>query len=391
MKIIFFNNKNKIKNISILTLFFLILFVILIFSNTVHKSVNLSVKILLTSLIPSLLPFLILAEFAMNTNILNMISKVFGNFLSKVFKLPKCSSIAIIIGFLCGFPSGAKAVNMLYQKNMINKNQAYHLLAFVNNNNPAFIISAIGISVFNSIQIGFLLLFSHFIASVLIGIFYINPTSNIIHEFTENSNNNYVENTENIVEILKKCIFNAFKTLGIIFGFVTIFNLGFDLLNMIFIELKIKANFVYIISALVEITRGSYNIANLSFDIKTIICVESFMLGFSGICIILQIYSTISKNNFSFLRLLKYKLNHGILSAIITYILLKYTNVINVASIPILNSIGNIKNYSGYKDIIYKSYIYSFSIILFAIFIYIITNSIWQRSKFKNLQSKKEK
>lgn len=396
MKIISYNNnKNKFKKTIFFISFFIILFIILIFSKTVHASVKLSINVLLSSLIPSLLPFLILSEFAINTDILNITANLFKNIVNKVFKISKNSSIAIIIGYLCGFPSGSKSVNTLYEKKLISRDEACILLSFVNNNNPAFIISAIGISVFGSTRIGVLLLASHFLSSLLIGIFYSRyyTSHNIIHEFEQISNktnkDSKISENLNIIDILKKCILNALKTLATIFGFVMIFNLCFDILNLLFNKLNLSSNFVYVISAIIEITRGSHNIIKLNYSMNTIICLESFLLGFSGICIILQIYSTIAKNNFSFLKLLKYKFIHGILSAIITYYLLKYTNIVDVTSISIFNPTDSINILEKLNQtILYKSYIYYLLFVIFIIFIYIFYVHRNNRKNCKKFKSK---
>ena len=391
MKIITYKNSKNItyKKVISLIVFFTILFLILIFSDTVHSSVKLSIDVLFSSLIPSLLPFLILSEFAVNTDILNITANLFESIVTKVFKTSKNSSIAIIIGYLCGFPSGSKTVNTLYENKLITKNEACILLSFVNNNNPAFIISAIGISVFGSIRVGMLLLISHFFASLLIGIVYSRYylSHNIIHEFKQisNKNNKDTKILENlsIIETIRNCILNALKTLATIFGFVMIFNLLFDLLNLLFKKLNFSSNFIYVISAIIEITRGSHNLIKLSYNMNTIICLESFLLGFSGICIILQIYSTIAKNHFSFIKLIKCKLIHGILSAIITYYLLKYTNIVDVASISIFSSINTTSVIDNVNILLYKSYIY-YTLIAIAILIIMVIYAIYIKKTHHN-------
>lgn len=389
MKIISFSTNKKYNTIFKffnVIIFFTILLILLMFSKNVQVSVKNSISIFVTSLIPSLFPFLILSEFALNTNIFENISYIFGNVLSKIFKINKDSAIAVIIGFLCGFPSGSIAVNKLYEQRKITKNEAYTLLSFINNNNPAFLISTIGIAIFNNLSIGIILLISHYSASIITGIFYSRYSSHtIIHENTKISNNlikieKNIDSNINLIEILKKCILNAFKTLGIIFGFILIFNLLFDILNILFTKLNVNQNIVYIISAIIEITRGSHNIIKLNYSIETILCLESFLLGFSGLCIIFQIYSTISKNNFKFFKILKYKICHGIFSAIITYILIKCTNLLNVNSITILNSLDStIIEYKEYKSMIYNAYFHSFLFILFIILICVLITIINKR------------
>ncbi|MEG2235283.1 MAG: hypothetical protein RR144_02450 [Clostridia bacterium] len=71
----------------------------------------------------------------------------------------------------------------------------------------------------------------------------------------------------------------------------------------------------------------------------TSILITSFLLGFSGISIIFQIKSTLKNLKISFKKLIIFKLLHGILSVIIAYILLKYSNIVNVTALPIFSNI----------------------------------------------------
>lgn len=382
-------------------LFLIILFTLLSFSKYSLESVRGSVNIFLNSLLPSLLPFMILSEIALFTDIFKTISNTIGKILSKIFMIPKESTIAIILGFLCGFPAGGTAVNRLYEAGTISKKQAYILLSFVNNNNPAFILATIGIGAFKNLSIGIILFISHYLAAIIIGIIYSRYSAHIIiHENTKNSNNinknieknrhidenihNKSNNTTNAVDILRKCILNSFVTLGTVFGFILIFNLMFDLLNnIVLVKLNLPNDIIYILSGFVEITRGSFNILNLNLNLTYIICIESFLLGFSGMCILFQIYSTICTHNFSFSKLFLFKLVQGILSASISYLLIRYTNIFNIQSIAILNQIDRNIEYENFKSLVATSYIHSLALILFVLSVYMIFVNLRKNKKVK--------
>ena len=112
-----------------------------------------------------------------------------------------------------------------------------------------------------------------------------------------------------------------------IFGFIIVFNLLFSIIDLGLYYLKVNPNLRIFLSGIMEMTSGSKNIIYSNLDKDFRICLVSFTLGFSGICIIAQILSTISKHNFSTLSIVKSKLAHGILSFIVTYILLNVKNI----------------------------------------------------------------
>ena len=345
----------NIKDILKLMLFFIILSILLIFSKDNFKSVTNSVNIFISSIIPSLFPFIFFTEFMLNTDILNLLKDVTGKLLSKIFKVSKTSAPAIITGFLCGFPMGAKTVATLYENNSISKKEASKLLCFVNNCNPVFILSTIGIGILHNLKLGIILCISHYLSSILIGIiFFRNSSIDIIHEkglkLNSLDKNNYITD-EYIFEITKKCIKNTFSTLLMILGFMIIFNLSFT------------------------IPSGINNIFNLEFSSSYKILTISFLLGFSGLCIISQIYSTISKYSFSFIKLLFWKLIHGIISVILTYIAIKYTNIsINNVTEVYSSADETLREY--YLLNMKYSYLLSTGIILLFLYIYYLTKKV---------------
>ena len=56
-------------------------------------------------------------------------------------KVRKNVCYAMLMGFLCGFPMGARVVDDLYQRQMIDRREAEYLLAFCNNIGPVYFCS----------------------------------------------------------------------------------------------------------------------------------------------------------------------------------------------------------------------------------------------------------
>ena len=348
----------KLKQLIKIAMFAISLTLLLVLAESNFNSVSLSTKLFFTQVFPSLFPFILFTEIILKTDIIYSISRKLEKIFYILFRVNAKAVPAIITGFLCGFPMGAKAVNDLYEKRLISKRTANNLLKFTNNCNPAFIISTVGLSMFCDIKVGIILLISHYISAIILGIFY-SYTSDylIIHNRSTNlklfnkksdklrkkikilkdeektycnintTNNRNNEIKLNGIELLKVCISNTFKTLSMIFGFIIVFNLLFSIIDLGLYYLKVNPNLRIFLSGIMEMTSGSKNIIYSNLDKDFRICLVSFTLGFSGICIIAQILSTISKHNFSTLSIVKSKLAHGILSFIVTYILLNVKNI----------------------------------------------------------------
>lgn len=380
----------SIKNILNTLIFTVSLLALLIFSKDNFESVKKSVSIFISSIIPSLFPFIFFTEFILNTDILTTIQNCTGKLFSKLFSVSKNAAPAIITGFLCGFPMGAKTVASLYGKGDISREESEKLLKFINNCNLAFILSTIGVGILYNIKLGLILALSHYIASILIGILFCKKhSSNIIHknDVKLNTFNQINSNlNQNIFEVIKKCIKNTLVTLGMILGFMIIFNLLFSIVSKFLTMINVNNDVIAVLSGIFEVTAGVKNVYETSLDLKVKLIFISFLLGFSGLCIICQIYSTISKYKFSFKKLLLSKFIHGIFSMGITYILINYTNILDGETINVYSSIDeNVRDYYVY-NMKYAYLISTFSIILLLFIYYIIRKKV----AHKNIGYQKE-
>ena len=92
---------------------------------------------------PTLFPFMLVSGLMMAGGGLSIISGIFGKVLGRIFATSGNGSFAVLTGFLCGYPMGAKVAADLLHSGRITKNEACYLLSFCNNTSPAFIMNFI--------------------------------------------------------------------------------------------------------------------------------------------------------------------------------------------------------------------------------------------------------
>ena len=92
----------------------------------------------LNSMLPALLPFMILSGIMIRTNMAQKLAKLFSPLLGPLLRCSDSACFTVMIGFLCGFPLGAKTVSDLYDRGRLEIKEARWLLAFCNNIGPAF-------------------------------------------------------------------------------------------------------------------------------------------------------------------------------------------------------------------------------------------------------------
>lgn len=111
-----------------------------------HSALSLSYALLGLSLwfdkmIPALLPFMILSGVMIRMHLTEGFTTILYPLIRPVFRVSENVCYGMIIGFLCGFPMGAKTVAELLAHRMVTRDEARFLLAFCNNIGPVYFCS----------------------------------------------------------------------------------------------------------------------------------------------------------------------------------------------------------------------------------------------------------
>ncbi len=92
---------------------------------------------------PTLFPFMLVSGLMLAGGGLDIVSRLFGRLFSAVFATSPDGAFAVIAGFLCGYPMGAKISADLIRSGRISQDEGAYLLSFCNNTSPIFIINFI--------------------------------------------------------------------------------------------------------------------------------------------------------------------------------------------------------------------------------------------------------
>lgn len=244
-----------------------------------------------------------------------------------------------------GYPIGSKITSDLLEEKSISKNDANHLIMFVNNTGPLFLLGAVGIGIYKNSQIGILLLISHYISAILIGLI----TGFLKKENKISSQPKIIKfqiiKLSEIGNILNETIKKSINIVLSIGGFIVLFSIISSLLEQTKITALLSKYILWflpvktsnaLISGVLELTSGINKISLENIPLIYKLSITSFLIGFGGLSIHFQTLSIISKTNISFLRYILGKTMHGIISGIFTYYLLSYTRFSQL--IPITTS-----------------------------------------------------
>ena len=338
----------KIKRMFIPACICLFTLFLLMFSNSNLSSAKAGLILWANSVVPSLLPFFIATELLGYTNIISILGKLLNRFMKPIFNVPGEGAFAFIMGIISGYPMGAKIVSKLKKQGICTNEESERMLAFTNNSGPLFIIGTVGIGMFKDTKTGILLFVTHILACLSVG--FIFRWWKPPRKRTKSNENKLLSSQElisvsNLGEVLASSIMRAINTIFLIGGFIVLFsviisilensnilNLLSNFIHPIFNILGIPLNYANsTITGIIELTNGVYKVSmitNKTISINIIIC--SFLLGFGGISIALQILSIASKSKISIKPYLIGKLLQGIFAAFYTYLFLRFLPFINL-------------------------------------------------------------
>ena len=338
--------KTHFKNNIFSFIFFIFALCLIIFPYNTLSAAKSGLKLWSTSVVPSLFPFFIATELLCHTNFAYILGKFFNILIKPLFNVCGEGSFAFIMGIISGYPVGAKIVSNFRENNICSKEECERLLSFTNNSGPLFIISTVGIGMYGSSTIGILLFFSHILACLTVGIcfrFWKKTSNNITITKFQNSTFNNIT-LSNLGEIISTSISNAISTILMIGGFIILFSVIISILNSIkilnifvffftpaFNILQIPIAFIIpFITGLLEITNGINYVSLINIkEISINLIFTSFLLGFGGFSILLQVLSIISKTDLSIKPYILGKILHGFFSALYTCTLIYLFPIFN--------------------------------------------------------------
>lgn len=297
----------KKKNNLIIILLILILEVfILLNPNVLIIYSKDALNLFINKLFISLFPFFVLNKILIDYNLPYYISKLKRN--SITFSI-------VILSILSGMPSNAEYVKDYLDNNIISLKEAERLLIFTFFPSPVFVITVIGYLGFNSIFIGFILLFIIYLTNFVLWLF--------IRKKDIKNNNIEIKKRTNFMLSLKKAITSSIDSLIIILGNIIIFSLLIGLLDK---YLNFNIFFESIITSLLELSNGIKKISDLitNFNIKFSLCL--FALIFSGFSIHFQAASILSNYKINIIKIIIYRLIISIFVSSISYVILYLLN-----------------------------------------------------------------
>ena len=284
-------------------------------------------------IVPSLFPFFVLSSLVVELGMSRYLGKLLEPVMAPLFRVNGSCAAALALGFVGGYPVGARTAISLYQSGQCSRTEAERLLAFCNNSGPAFILGVVGAGVFGSGTAGLLLYAAHIAASLLVGVIFrfYKPkdgprpghgpgaqfqTTSFPAAFTR-SVTGALQSTLNI------CAFILFFTVAIriltLSGCLTALS---TLLAGLLAPLGLSQVWAErLLTGLLEVSSGVSSLTEGALSGR--LSMAAFMLGWAGVSVHCQVMAFLGDSGLSLRTYLTGKLLHGGLSAALVWILVR--------------------------------------------------------------------
>ena len=326
-----------------------------------------AIYLCLDVVIPSLFPFFVLSRltvpflksFSCPRHLRRLIQGLTG--------LPCYVLPAIVLGYLSGYPTGAKLARDMLDEGFLDSSQASRVIAIDNNCSPLYIIGTEGAGLFRIIRIGFILLAVHWVSGLLAALalnLLLKKRRSQANAGTVVFQGSRIENKNNrgIAALIPGAIEDAAVLSLKVSGYIVLFAVLSELMHKTgFFSLVANALSAILpgslagntISALLrgimEIASGSSAIAlTVNSPVIVQLSLVSCICGFAGFSVHTQVLGIMKGTKSRYGVFLLGKALHGIIACILTIAVLKLLPVSLAASgfRPAITGIPPISGYS---------------------------------------------
>ena len=300
-----------------LTIPILILFFsMLSFPQTVFTGASYGLVLWFRHVLPTLLPYMILINVLICTPALHWICRITSTFLCPLLGTSYYGTFAVLTGFLCGYPMGAKTASDLLDTQKISRSEASYLLSFCNNTSPAFILSYVVAQNMKErnlcIPFFLILTFTPLMLSFIFRLFYRLPESSC--SFPQVTPGSFSNPSESISDsFLDRCILNAFESVTKVGGYMMMFSVLIQLLASVLPN----TIFSLLLYSSLEISTGIRLLFSSALYTTEKIILCAFLTSFGGWCCIAQTYSMISSSQLPILPYITAKLVTALVTSLL--------------------------------------------------------------------------
>ncbi len=308
--------KFSIKNVLLYTGILAVTALILIHTSATIEYAKKGLGICYEIIIPSLFPFFICSGLLIYSGFSQLLSKVLGHVMKPLFRINGSGGVAFTLGIISGYPLGAITTCELYEAGYCSKTESERLLAFCNNSGPLFILGSVGISLYHSPLIGWMMYIAHLLAAITVG---------IVFRFYKRDQYLGIpaaisQPKRTLGEVFSIVIQNSIKNILTVCGVIIFFSV---IANLLINTIPAGGIAGAVFAGLIEFVTGVVGVSNSTLGLAQKLVVSSFIVGFAGLSVHFQVMGVVAQHGLSLKPYVFGKFLHGLIAALYMLVFLQ--------------------------------------------------------------------
>ena len=315
----------KIISTSIMTLLLSIAFFILTESKAVMEAVLFSFQIWKNNIFPSLFPFFLLSELLIQYGFVEFLGELLKPVMNRIFRISNQAAFIFVMSIISGFPSNAKYTKALLEEHKINEKEATKILTFTHFSNPLFILGTVSITFLGNREVGFLILFCHYITNLILGLlfrnYYPSPKTDcrvLIRKAITNMTLARQKKKASFPITLTNALNHTIQTLLFILGVTTTFLIITTLINQ---HITLSTFHQSILNGFFEMTQGLKYVSLLNIPLKIKGILTVMILSFGGLSVHMQLIGILSKSKIRYFPYFTARVLHATIASLMFFFL----------------------------------------------------------------------
>lgn len=315
-------------------------------------------------LFPSLFPFFIISEMMLGFGVVHLFGTLLDPLMKPLFRIPGSGGFVAAMGYVSGYPIGAKLTAKLWEQNMVTRDEGERLVAFTTSSDPIFLIGAVSVGFFHDPKMAVILAAAHYGGGFLIGLLMRfhgkrsaagegevlqghsnklpghaqpGPKSGRIQRAFAAMHQARMQDGRSIGEMLRQAVESSLKLIIVVGGLVVFFSVFLELLtqagvmrSLYFILDRLLAVLGFppslsesLVGGLFEVTLGARSAgeAASSVPLPFKAAAAAFILSWGGLSVHAQIASILHATNLRYLPFMIARLIHAVLAAALVLLL----------------------------------------------------------------------
>ncbi len=305
-------------------------------------------------LFPALFPFFVISELLLGIGIVHFFGKLLDPFMRPLFRLPGIGGFVVTMGYISGYPVGARLTSQLWEQKLVNRAEGERLVAFTTTSDPIFLIGAVCVGFFQNAAFAPLLAAAHYGSGLLIGLLMrfhdrgspdsISPdvavpratgASSRFSQALKAMHNARLLDGRDMGKLLLDSIQSALRLMIVVGGLVVFFSVVMEMLTHAGLVAALAAIVRYLFSlagmaptladagiyGFFEVTLGARAAGAAGSGLVHQLAVAAWVLSWGGLSVHAQIASLVSRTDMRYWPFVTARLLHGLLAFLLVYLL----------------------------------------------------------------------